>query len=61
MDEAHFTAPEIQKLAALINCFAAIGSEMLAYKGGAHATAYGNSENVMRHDKEFVEHVHAFL
>jgi hypothetical protein len=58
MDEAHFTAPEIQKLAALINCFAAIGSEMLAHKGGAYARAYSNLENIVRDDKELLERIH---
>jgi hypothetical protein len=59
MNEAHFTPPEIQKLAALINCFAAIGSEMLAHKGGEYARAYNNLENFAKDDKEFLERVHA--
>jgi hypothetical protein len=58
MDQAHFTASEIEKLAVLINCFTVMGSQMLVQKGEAHKQARSNLQNIKRENKDFLERIH---
>ena len=59
MDQTHFTASEIEKLAVLINCFNAIGANMLVQNGETYKQAYGNLQKFKQKNKDFLEHIHA--
>ena len=59
MDQTHFTASELRKLAVLINCFTAIGGQMLVKNGETYRQAFSNLQKFRRNNKEFLERVHS--
>jgi hypothetical protein len=59
VDTPVFTAPQIRKLAILINCFTVIGAEMLAQRAGTLQQAYANLQKFKRENKELLEEVHS--
>jgi hypothetical protein len=59
VDTAAFTDQEIRKLAVLINCFTAIGGELLDRRTGALQQAYTNLQKFKRENKELLEKAHS--
>jgi hypothetical protein len=59
VDTPAFTAPQIRKLAILINCFTVIGAEIVAQRSGTLQQAYANLRKFKHENKELLEEMHS--
>jgi hypothetical protein len=50
---------DVERLAILINCVSAIGSQLLAKRPDLRQTAYDNLQKFKRTDKDLLENVHS--